>query len=92
MVRQMQTFSYGKRYSNTELDRKTDYIKLAEAFGAKAARVSDLSSFESALRQALQTDGPYLIEVPIDQNELVLPMLSPDGAMADLITEIKEEA
>lgn len=92
MVRQMQTFGYGCRYSNTELDRKTDYVKLAEAFGASAVRVCDLSGFASALQDALHAEGPCLIEIPIDKDELVLPMLPQDGALAELITEIKEEA
>lgn len=91
MVRQMQAFGFGRRYSNTELDRKTDYVALAQAFGAQAARVTDLAAFEAALREALQTDGPYLIEVPIDKNQFVLPMLPSEGALADLITECKEE-
>ncbi len=91
MVRQMQAFGFGKRYSNTELDRSTDYVRLAEAFGAKAARVSDLGSFEAALNSSLQISEPCLIEVPIMRDEYVLPMLPSERPRADRITEIKEE-
>ena len=86
MVRQLQRFGFDRRYSCTELNRKTDFVQLAAAFGAKAKRAEDIDSFDAALSEALQTDGPYLIEVPIDQNELVLPMLPQDGAIEDLIT------
>lgn len=91
MVRQWQTLFYGKRYSNTTLGRKTDFIKLADAFGLPAERVSTLQEFEKAFETAMKHNGPYLIDTLIDMDEFVLPMLPPGGSIDDIITS-KEEA
>ena len=91
MVRQWQTLFFGKRYSNTVLERKTDFVKLAEAFGAKAARASNIEEFEKAFREAMAYDGPYLIDTLIDMDEFVLPMLPPGGSMDDIITAKAKE-
>lgn len=92
MVRQWQTLFFGKRYSNTVLQRKTDFVKLAEAFGAKAARAENLEQFHAAFEEAMKHDGPYLIDTLIDMDEFVLPMLPPGGSMDDIITsKAKEE-
>lgn len=91
MVRQWQTLFYGKRYSNTTLGRKTDFIKLADAFGLPAERVSTLQEFEKAFKTAMKHNGPYLIDTLIDMDEFVLPMLPPGGSIDDIITS-KEEA
>lgn len=91
MVRQWQTLFYGKRYSNTTLGRKTDFIKLADAFGLAAERVSTLQEFEKAFETAMKHNGPYLIDTLIDMDEFVLPMLPPGGSIDDIITS-KEEA
>ncbi len=91
MVRQWQTLFFGKRYSNTVLDRKTDFVKLADAFGLRAARATTIEEFESAFREAMAHDGPYLIDTLINMDELVLPMLPPGGSVEDIITEVKEE-
>ncbi|MBQ2775196.1 MAG: biosynthetic-type acetolactate synthase large subunit [Clostridia bacterium] len=89
MVRQWQTIFYEKRYSSTVLDRKTDFVKLTEAFGAKACRVKTIDEFRQAFETAMQTDGPYLIDVVIDINESVLPMLPPGGSIDDIIVSRK---
>ena len=91
MVRQMQTFGFQKRYSGTDLQRSTDFVKLAEAFGAKGARVTQLDAFESALEEALRAASPYLIEVQIDPDACVLPMVPQSGVIEDLITELDSE-
>ena len=91
MVRQLQTFYYDKRYAGTNLSRSTDFVKLAEAFGAKGTRVTEIAAFEDALQTALQEDVPYLIEVPIDTDACVLPMLPQSGVMEDMITELNGE-
>ena len=91
MVRQWQTLFYGKRYSNTVLGRKTDFVKLADAFGLPGERVSTIKEFEAAFQRAMSYDGPYLIDTLIDMDELVLPMLPPGGSIDDMITS-KEEA
>jgi acetolactate synthase-1/2/3 large subunit len=89
MVRQWQTLFYGKRYSNTTLNRKTDFVKLAEAFGVPAVRTESEEEFEAAFKTAFATEGPYLIDCAIDPDEFVLPMLPPGGSIDDIITEKK---
>ena len=87
MVRQWQTLFYKKHYSNTTLGRKTDFVKLAEAFGAKGVRTATLEEFEKAFREANEADGPVIIDCLIDCDEFVLPMPPPGGSMDDIITE-----
>lgn len=89
MVRQWQTLFFGKHYSNTTLDRQTDFSKLAEAFGAKGARVSTKEELEKIAAEAFAFGGTYLIDCLVDCNEFVLPMLPPGGSIDDIITEIK---
>ena len=90
MVRQGQTLFYGKRYSNTTLGRKTDFVKLADAFGLPAERVSTKEEFEAAFKRAMSHDGPYLIDTLIGMDEFVLPMLPPGGSIDDMITSVEE--
>ena len=90
MVRQWQTLFYGKRYSNTTLGRKTDFVKLADAFGLPAERVSTKEEFEAAFKRAMSHDGPYLIDTLIGMDEFVLPMLPPGGSIDDMITSVEE--
>lgn len=87
MVRQWQTLFYNKHYSNTVLDRKTDFVKLAEAFGIEGARCSDISDFKDKLSTALKANRPALIECLVDKDEMVLPMLPPGGSMDEIIVE-----
>ena len=89
MVRQWQTLFFDKHYSNTMLDsRQTDFVKLAQAFGAQASRALTLEELEAAFEKAFACDGPYLIDCAIDKDEFVLPMLPPGGSMDDIITRI----
>ena len=88
MVRQWQTLFFDKHYSNTVLDRATDFVALSKAFGADGVRVTDLEGLDSALSTAFKSDGPYLIECIIDKDEFVLPMLPPGGSMDDIITKV----
>lgn len=89
MVRQWQTLFFGKHYSNTTLNRQTDFVKLAEAFGAKAARVSTPEELKKAAAEAFSYNGTFLIDCAVDCDEFVLPMLPPGGSIEDIITEIK---
>ncbi len=88
MVRQWQTLFFGKRYSSTVLDRKTDFVALAKAFGAEGALVETQAQFKKAFEEALKAGKPTVIDTRIDQDELVLPMLPPGGAISDIITKI----
>lgn len=86
MVRQWQTMFFNKHYSNTNLDsRKTDFVKLAEAFGAKGFRATNNAEFETALKEAFNYDGTVVIDCMINNDERVLPMIPPGGAVSDLI-------
>ncbi len=89
MVRQWQTLFFGKRYSNTVLARKTDFVKLAESFGAKGYLAETPVEFKKAFKEALKEQGPVVIDVRIDKDEFVLPMLPPGGAIDDIITKAK---
>ncbi len=90
MVRQWQTLFFDKRYSNTTLGRKTDFVKLAEAFGLEAERVSSIDGFEQAFKRGMAHNGPYLIDTLINMDEFVLPMLPPGGSIDDMITKVEE--
>lgn len=87
MVRQWQTLFYNQHYSNTTLARKTDFMKLADAFGLKGMRAATVEEFDKAFEEAMGTDAPVLIECLIDKDEFVLPMLPPGGSIEDIITE-----
>ena len=85
MVRQWQAMFFEQRYSNTSLARRTDYVRLAEAMGAVGFKVDTLSQLEPALAKAFAETGPVLIEVTIDQDAKVLPMIPPNGTIHDII-------
>ena len=87
MVRQWQTLFFGKRYSNTVLGRQTDFVKLAEAFGAVGMRASTPEEFEAAFKEALELGRPVVIDAQIDKDEFVLPMLPPGGSIEDIIVQ-----
>ncbi|MBE5947661.1 MAG: biosynthetic-type acetolactate synthase large subunit [Lachnospiraceae bacterium] len=91
MVRQWQTLFYKKHYSGTVLDRKTDFVKVAEAFGAKGRRAATAEEFETAFKYAFSQKGPVVIDCIIGRDEFVLPMLPPESSIDNIITEIKEE-
>lgn len=85
MVRQWQHSFYEDRYSQTTLNRATDYVKLAEAFGAKCYRANTPAELREALKKALLCDGPVWIECPIDKDEMVCPMIPNGGTVDDTI-------
>ena len=87
MVRQWQTLFYGERYSSTTLTDKVDFVKVAEAMGAKAKRVTNIREFEAAFADALACNEPYLIDCFIDSDEKVWPMVAPGGSIKDAFTE-----
>lgn len=87
MVRQWQSLFFGKRYSNTTLNRATDYVKLAEAFGAKGFRITEKSSAEAIIKKAILLDEPVVIDCVIDIDEMVLPMIPAGGTVKDIIVK-----
>ncbi len=79
MVRQWQTLIYGKRYSQTDLDRGPNFVKLAAAYGIDGTRVTTQPEFEQALQAAVADGKPHIIECMIDTDAMVHPMV-PGGA------------
>lgn len=91
MVRQWQTLFYEGHYSNTDLHaREYDFAKIAEAFGIPGFRVDTLEELPEVFARAMSKSGPVVIDVKIDQDEFVLPMLPPGGSMDQIIT-LREE-
>ena len=76
MVRQWQTLFYDKRYSHTISDKLPDFVKLSEALGVTADRVSDPKELESAIDKAFEYDGSYLLEIVISGEDIVYPMVA----------------
>ncbi|HIZ56900.1 MAG TPA: biosynthetic-type acetolactate synthase large subunit [Firmicutes bacterium] len=88
MVRQWQRLFYGKRFSQTTLDRPTDYLKLAEAFGIRGFRITQKDQVENVLQQALAEKGPVLIDCVIDKDINVLPMVPAGAPVGEPILDI----
>ena len=76
MVRQWQTLFYGQRYSHTILNDAVDFVKISEGMGAKAIRVTKKEEVEPALKEALASDGPVVLDCWIDQDLSVFPMVA----------------
>ena len=88
MVRQWQTLFFDKHYSNTTLERKTDFVKLAEAFGMPGYRAVNMAELKEVLPKAFAEKGPVLVDCLIDCDAFVLPMLPPGGCIDDIIVDI----
>ena len=91
MVSQWQRMFYGKRYSQTILGGKTDYVKLAEAMGVKAVRIETPEELEAKLAAALKEEGPCLIDVKLPGNEDVLPMVAPGAQLDNMVMKGEQE-
>ena len=87
MVYQWQTMFYQKHYAATTPHRKTDFVKLAEAFGARGVRCTNLAEFKAALTEALHHNGPTLIDCVIDCEERVLPMVPAGKSVRDYVID-----
>lgn len=87
MVRQWQTLFYGKRYSYTDLNDKVDFVKLAEAMGARAYRITRCEEVEGVLKEAISLNEPVLVECIIDRDEKVWPMVAPGAPIDEVFTE-----
>ncbi len=87
MVRQWQNLFYEARYSQTTLDRPTDFVKLAEAFGGVGFRVEDRGQLEDVLKEALSINKPVIIDYMIDSDKKVFPMVAPGAPIHQIINE-----
>ena len=86
MVRQFQTVFYKSRYSATILDGNPDFLKIAEAYGFKAVRISDESKLESTISEVLAMKDEFvLVDIITDTNTKVMPWQRADGSMIDMM-------
>lgn len=87
MVRQWQSLFYECRYAETTLNRATDFVKLAEAFGGTGFRVEKPEALQEVLEKALATDGPVIIDYKIDSDDMVFPMVAPGAPINKIISK-----
>lgn len=86
MVRQWQDLFYEKRYSQTILQDKVDFVKVAEGMGCKSFRITKKEEVEEVFRQALEAKEPVFIECVIDQDEKVWPMVAPGASIGEVFS------
>ena len=87
MVRQWQTLFYDHRYSHTVLNDAVDFVKISEGMGAKAIRVTKMEEVEPALKEALASPGPIVLDCWIDQDLCVFPMVPAGDNIDDVFDE-----
>ncbi len=85
MVRQWQDLFMDRRFSEVDFDSSPDYVKLAEAFGASGRRIVDKEELRPAIQEMITTPGPYILDVIVDPDELVFPMVPAGSATKDMI-------
>lgn len=85
MVRQWQKLFYGNRFSDTDPNRQTDFVKVAEAFGVKGLRINTNDEVDSVIKEAIDYNGPVVVDCHISPDSNVLPMIPPGGSADDII-------
>ena len=85
MVRQWQEIFYDKRYSHTSMEGSPDFVKIAEAFGARGLRAATDREATEAIEQAFTEKGPFLIDFKVDPEENVYPMVAPNHPINDIL-------
>lgn len=91
MVRQWQTLFYGKRYSQTVLNDGVDFVKVAEALGVKGYLVTTKEELEAALKEAIASNKPALLNCIIDPDDKVWPMVAPGASIDEVMTAESEK-
>lgn len=86
MVRQWQKLFYNNRFSQTDIRKKTDYVKFAESFGAKGMKIEKEEDIAPVLKEALSTPSPVVVDCRIGNDENVLPMIRPGATYDTIIT------
>jgi acetolactate synthase-1/2/3 large subunit len=86
MVHQWQDLFYGRRYESS-VAPGPDYVKLAQAYGFPAVRVTDKDDVEAALEEALRHRGPFLIDFVVDPAENVYPMVPPGASLGEMVED-----
>lgn len=87
MVKQWQDLFYEQRFSHTILNDAVDFVKVAEALGVKGIRITKKEEVEPALKEALAYDGPIVLDCQISSDDMVFPMVSPGGNIADAFSK-----
>lgn len=87
MVRQWQNLFYGQRYSNTVLDDSVDFVAVSKALGANASKITSIEEFETEFKKTLTADGPTVLDVMIDSDDKVWPMVAPGAAIDTCFTD-----
>lgn len=87
MVRQWQNLFYGQRYSNTVLDDSVDFVAVSKALGANASKITSIEEFETEFKKALTADDPTVLDVMIDSDDKVWPMVAPGAAIDTCFTD-----
>ncbi len=90
MVRQWQKLFFDKRYSQTTLNNPTDYVKLAEAFGAYGMDISDEKDLHAAFKKAFAQKGPVIVKCDIHEDENVLPMVPGGQSLDNIILDLEK--
>jgi len=85
MVRQWQEIFHGRRYSQTDMSYQPDFVKLAEAYGLKALRVEKKEEVRPALKKAIASKKPFLIDFRVEREENVFPMVPPGGNIRKML-------
>jgi acetolactate synthase-1/2/3 large subunit len=85
MVRQWQELFWDRRYSHVHMGQFPDFVKLAEAYGATGMRLTDKRTLVDDMKEALNTEGPVLVDVRVTQEENVYPMIAPGQAARDMV-------
>ena len=87
MVRQWQDLFYGQRYSQTVLNDRVDFAKVAEGLGAKGYTVSTCEEFDNAVKEAIELNIPVVIDAQIDKDDKVFPMVAPGAPISECFGE-----
>ncbi len=84
MVRQWQEMFFDERYSETKL-HNPDFIKIADAYGIKGRKVVEREDLDEAIKEMIEHDGAYLLEVEVEANGMVFPMVPAGGSVSDIV-------
>ena len=87
MVRQWQHLIYGERYSQTDLDRGPDFVKLAEAYGLRGARCGTQQELEAVLKEAVASGTAWVVDCAIDKDAMVHPMVSGGAPVTNFLLD-----
>jgi acetolactate synthase-1/2/3 large subunit len=85
MVRQWQELFWDRRYSQVDMGRFPDFVKLAEAYGCTGMRLEDKGTLVEGMREALATPGPVVVDVRVTKEENVYPMIAPGAAAREMV-------